>query len=133
LVVDDEAYNCEVLKMMILSLGFPPQNLTLSMSGIDALSKIEESMKPGNERYSLIITDLSMPVMDGYKFIHKLRKAYSQSEQQQPVVATITGHSESEFFIKAFSKGANMVYSKPIKSELIQMLIIQSGLKVNLK
>ena len=77
LIVDDEAYNCEVLKMMIISLGFPPSNLTLSMSGKDALALVKESMNHYRWRYSLILTDLSMPLMDGYKFIRKVRAAYS--------------------------------------------------------
>jgi len=49
--------------------------LAICMSGREALAKIDEDLKrDGSSTYSLILTDLSMPGMDGYKFISKLRK-----------------------------------------------------------
>jgi len=43
-VVDDEAYNTEVLEMIIASLGFPKDKIKTCLSGKEALEILQESM-----------------------------------------------------------------------------------------
>ena len=60
--------------------------------------------------------------MDGYKFIKKYRKL--EGDRSETVIAAITGHAKSEFFLKALSLGADHAYSKPISSDQIQFLML---------
>ena len=73
LIIDDEAYNCEVLKSMVMLIN--PDlvgHLIICMSGEEALEKVKDSClkdEAGNLlsiQIGLIFTDLSMPLMDGY-------------------------------------------------------------------
>ena len=78
-----------------------------------------------------MLTDLSMPMMDGYKFIRKLRKL--EGNGHASIVAAVTGHAESHFFMKAFLKGADHAYSKPVSSDHICLLMLEAGFKVRVK
>mmetsp|Transcript_7742 Transcript_7742/g.12003 ORF Transcript_7742/g.12003 Transcript_7742/m.12003 type:complete len:181 (-) Transcript_7742:304-846(-) len=44
MVVDDEAYNCEVLQTILVSFGIPLSNIVTCLSGKEALSVIETSV-----------------------------------------------------------------------------------------
>ena len=58
-----------------------------------------------------------MPMMDGYEFSVKCRKMYREHgivRETQPTIIALTGHTESEFFLKAFKKRIDHVFSKPI-------------------
>ena len=131
MILDDESYNCDVLKTMILSMDIDPQRLIVCMSGKEALSKMKEVKNEGG-RISLVLTDLSMPMMDGYKFIKKFKRLEGE---QKATIAAITGHAESHFFLNAFKKGADHVYSKPVSSIHISLLMLQAGfiIKANQK
>ncbi len=76
----------------------------------------------------MILTDLSMPVMDGYKLISRVCSWSSKNDHPKPVIAAITGHTESEFITQAFEKGADQVYSKPISLENVRQVLLQGGI-----
>ena len=116
MMVDDEAYNCEVLKSMLICLGVEPERIIVCMGGKQALKKCKE-IKKENKTLKLLLTDLSMPIMDGYKFIKKFRKVMGGYQEIPTLVVAITGHAESGFFLKALNIGADNVYSKPILSD----------------
>jgi len=76
LVVDDEVYNCDILKTIISSLGIKDvqDKLTICKSGAEALEAFKRGCSRGASTYSVIFTDLSMPGIDGYKLMSKVRK-----------------------------------------------------------
>ena len=47
--------------------------------------------------YGLVITDLSMPVLDGFQVSLKIREFYDQHNIAQPYIVACTGHSEEMF------------------------------------
>ena len=71
MIVDDESYNCEVLKSVLLFLNPDFEGkLDICMSGAEALEVLVRSIKLKHGKpcsdIGLILTDLSMPMMDGY-------------------------------------------------------------------
>ena len=76
MIVDDEAYNCEVLTSMVASSGIHPDRIIVCISAKQALDKCKE-LKNKKLWLKLLLTDLSMPCIDGYKFIRKFRKLMS--------------------------------------------------------
>lgn len=82
LVVDDESYNCQALFAILKSLQLrdAKENVLMAYSGKRALqiltenSKRKSSLKSagvlerGSTEIGLILTDCSMPRMDGYSF-----------------------------------------------------------------
>ena len=45
-------------------------------NGLEAINKVKYSLFTGSHVYALIITDISMPVMDGYEASSEIRKFY---------------------------------------------------------
>ena len=43
----------------------------------------------------------------------------------------MTGHTESEFFLRAFKKRIDRVYSKPITSDFIKLVLLENGFKID--
>src|ERR1700722_12343358 len=64
LVVDDDPNICEILKMRLESSGY---EVTTASNGVLAFVKASE------EKPDLIILDVSMPTMDGLKFVQATR------------------------------------------------------------
>jgi len=81
LIVDDSEINREI-EINIIKKITPLINVDHAENGIDALEKTK------NKIYNLIITDSSMPKMDGVTFIENLRKEEKYSNV--PVIAVIS-------------------------------------------
>ncbi|MEK7991679.1 MAG: ATP-binding protein [Thiotrichaceae bacterium] len=76
LVVDDKWENRSVMHNLLEPLGF---KIIEACNGQEGLEKIQET------KISLVLTDLVMPVMDGFEFARQLRK--SPKFQTIPIIA----------------------------------------------
>jgi CheY-like chemotaxis protein len=103
LVVDDEPFVCEAVRMM---LAFDGHVVETASGGKEALAIFER------ERFDLVITDFSMPTMKG----DELAIAIKTRRPEQPVVM-ITAYAE---MLKASGNplpGVDFVISKPFLLE----------------
>ena len=80
LVVDDEPFVCDAVKMM---LDFDGHNVDTAANGKEALEKFTKG------KYDLVITDWKMPEMSG----DQLAEAIKKQVPDQPIVM-ITAHAE---------------------------------------
>ncbi len=109
LVVDDCGTQRELLKYTLDMEGF--EVLTAS-NGIEALEIFDDHT---NLRF--VITDISMPEMDGYELVRKIR----QKQVHYIYIIVVTGMDEEKAVIKALSYGANDFLSKPIRIEELNL------------
>lgn len=65
LVVDDNSENCSVIINMLEPIGFEVQSASNAQEGLK---------QAANFQPDLIITDLMMPIMDGFEMVRQLRK-----------------------------------------------------------
>lgn len=111
MVVDDSktvrSYHGSILK----SFGL---EVIEAENGMEALEKSLDS------NIDLYLVDVNMPVMDGYSFIGELRK---QSSHKSVPVIMITTQAKSEDKDSAYSIGANLFETKPIKPEQLKAYI----------
>jgi CheY-like chemotaxis protein len=105
LVVDDRTENRSVLVDLLKPVGFETIEAENGQDGLDKFSQ---------DRPDLIITDLSMPVMDGYEMLSQLRS----SPEGQDVVVIVSSASVFESDrAKSVNTGANDFLPKPIEAD----------------
>lgn len=106
LVVDDDKTNL-ILAQKILS---PEYRIAACNSGMAALKYLEKN------RPHLILLDISMPEMDGFEVLEKLRR--DQRTEAIPVIfLTADGQSDTE--VKCFQMGALDFVKKPFVPDIL--------------
>jgi len=109
LVVDDEPFVCDAVKMM---LTFDGHNVETASNGSEALALFEV------DKYDLIITDFAMPNMKG----DALAAAIKSRSPQQPIVM-ITAYAEMLQSSGNPLTGVDFVISKPFLLENLREAI----------
>jgi CheY-like chemotaxis protein len=104
LAVDDTAFFLTVLKATLQDTEY---KLTCVKSGEDALKFLEKHSA------DLLLLDIEMPEMDGYKLAAEIR----ERGQKAPIVF-LTGNAKKENVTKALKAGAADFIVKPINKEV---------------
>ena len=115
LVVEDMP---NVLELLEVTLRFKGYQVVSGHNGVEGLEMVEKA-KP-----ALIITDILMPLMDGYAFVQKLRTSNVEGSHI-PVIflsATYVTPEDKEF---ALSLGATRFMEKPIETEEFLLTIAE--------
>ncbi|MCY2985798.1 MAG: EAL domain-containing protein [Planctomycetota bacterium] len=107
LVVDDDPATREILACMLSLEGY---DVLEAGNGRKALAIIKESV------VDLVLLDIQMPEMDGFRFNRMLRQMFDLSEL--PVVM-MTASDVSEKIIEAFDCGVNDYVCKPIDRPIL--------------
>ena len=89
------------------------------------MSRIEQ--KPAGT-YDLILMDIQMPNMDGYKATQAIRRLADKKKAGIPIIA-MTANAFEEDRKKAFEKGMNGHIAKPVDEEKLKKTIL-SVLKI---
>ena len=115
-VIDDEEDSLEVAEIILLEYG---ANVHTASDGAQAL-RIVKTVKP-----RFVISDMSMPVMDGWGFIAAIREDAELAET--PVIA-LTAHAMVGDRERALGVGFNNYLTKPLTvdtfmSDLVKLLI----------
>ncbi len=111
LLVEDHAINLEIMQAQLSALGFL---VTTATNGQEALEKFIATQP------QLVLTDLEMPVMDGYTLVRKLREKGSDT----PVIA-ITANDYEMNEMKAKEIGFNDYMLKPVEDQVLLAKIRQ--------
>jgi CheY-like chemotaxis protein len=101
LVVEDDFATREVMSMVLAGEGY---RVATAANGADALERLR-----GGERPSLILLDLSMPVMDGPTFC--ARRKDEADLDSIPVIVVSSDHDVAQ---KAAAIGADAYLEKPV-------------------
>lgn len=111
LVIDDVEMNRIILEEIINSMGYHP---VLAESGERALEIIQEDIP------QLILTDISMPGMDGYELCKILKK--KKSTRNIPIVF-ISAYDAPQDIVEGFSIGGVDYITKPFIREEVQVRV----------
>jgi signal transduction histidine kinase len=109
MMIDDEISNLQVVKIILTRENFPSQ-LILFEKGEEALDYLR------NETVDLILLDLSMPGLNGFDVMARLKDHPATAEI--PVIF-LSAYTETEYILKAFSMGATDFIGKPIISPIL--------------
>jgi signal transduction histidine kinase len=117
LVADDTLTNRIVLEDLLTEAGH-------SVVCVDDGQKLVERLRPmltgenDAEGFDIVLTDISMPTMDGYSATKEIRALEKDSGHHIPIVA-ITAHILTEEQAKMKASGMDEVLTKPIKPEAV--------------
>ena len=110
LLAEDNALNQEIAQMLLTSKGAV---LDIASNGQEAVDRFEAS-KPGC--YQLILMDIRMPVMNGYKAAEKIRHSQHPDGADIPIVA-MTADAYEDDIKHCMAVGMNGHISKPINPD----------------
>lgn len=116
LLAEDNDLNAEIATAMLEDMGFAVDR---AENGVICINRIEH-MPSGT--YDLILMDIQMPNMDGYKATKIIRKLPDKEKAGIPIVA-MTANAFDEDKREAFAAGMNGHIAKPIDTEKIQNVL----------
>lgn len=106
LVVDDSVTFRQLLCMSLLRIdGIDEADITQCGDGADALDRIKAIS------YSLVLTDIKMPRMDGLELVRRVRVELNETELPIVIIST---KGEEQDIEKGLKLGASGYLSKPI-------------------
>ncbi|MEL7226621.1 MAG: response regulator [Cyanobacteria bacterium J06576_12] len=109
LVADDRWENRSVLTNLLEPIGF---EMIMTPNGQEGLEKAI-AHKP-----DLIITDISMALLDGYGLMTQLRASDDEKLKNVPIVVSSASVFEVDRY-KSFEAGANEFVPKPVQAEVL--------------
>lgn len=101
--------------IMIASLSKLFKDVIVASDGEEAFEKFLEN----RERIDLVITDLSMPKVDGIELTTKIKEYIKINALHTPPIVITTSHSEEEYLIKLIELNIDKFLSKPVTKEKI--------------
>lgn len=113
LVVDDSEDTTEMVQHLLETGG---ASVCAATSGVDALRLAKE------KEFDVVLSDISMPGMDGFEFLQKLRKL--PGKKDLPAVA-LTGFGRPEDVQRAAEEGFYAHLTKPFDLEALAKLLQQ--------
>jgi CheY-like chemotaxis protein len=108
LLIDDDADARDLLRRTLERAGF---------AAVAARHGAEGMARFGSDEFGLVITDIMMPVMDGFEVIRAVRAASGEV----PIMAVSGAHDWDRFLRMALLLGADAALRKPVpREELLQ-------------
>ncbi|KAF5749537.1 two-component response regulator ARR12 [Tripterygium wilfordii] len=104
LAVDDDPICLKVLENLLRKCHY---NVTITNQAMTAL----EILRENRNKYDLVISDVNMPDMDGFKLLELLGL-----EMDLPVIM-LSAHSDTELVMKGITHGACDYMLKPVRME----------------
>ncbi|MEZ4846025.1 MAG: sigma-54 dependent transcriptional regulator [Bdellovibrionota bacterium] len=119
LIVDDEA---SILQLFQMALQKKENTVTTANSAQEALEKMK------TEFFDLIVTDLSMPGMDGMELLKKTKEVSPETS-----VIMMTAYGSTQTAVDAMKAGAYDYLTKPIQLEDLKKTIQNAMTKAELQ
>lgn len=117
LLVDDDPAQLMLLRMLVEQQG---HNVLTASDGQEALDHFKK-----NPDIRLVVTDLDMPVMDGFELLRMLRR----QETKYTYLIVLTSSEDKASVVKALNNGADDFLTKPALNEELK-LRIKSGVRL---
>ena len=116
LLVDDETDTLDLISVELAQYG---ANVTAVASADEALGALEGSV------FDLLISDIGMPVTDGYDLIRQIRKLEGNPNQRIPALA-LTAYVRVQDRMRAILAGYSTHIAKPVEAN--ELVTVVAGL-----
>jgi len=109
LVVDDEENAREGLSKILSKEGYKVDTAADGKEAIDVIKR---------QNFDLVITDMRMPLMDGFEVLREIKKM-----DEDIGVIMITAYGEVESYLEAMNLGAFEYINKPVRVNELKRVI----------
>ena len=116
LLAEDNELNAEITTTILSEMGF---EVKVVEDGILCVNEIQH--QPANT-YDLILMDIQMPNMDGYKATHCIRRLFQPEKANIPIIA-MSANAFEEDKKKAFDVKMNDYITKPIDFQKMEQVL----------
>ena len=110
LVAEDFALNHDVVRLMLQDTQYVPE---FANNGLEAVNMFKAA--PG--KYSAVLMDISMPVMDGYESAELIAAHQSKTSGTKIPIIALTGHALKHDREKCLDSNMNDYLTKPVKQD----------------
>ena len=107
LLVDDSKIILKINSNLCKEIGI--EHIVTAENGKEALEKFK------NDKFDLVITDVNMPVMNGFELLEEIRKIDKVTK-----IFMCTTEGGKEEVLRALKAGANNYIVKPVSREVLQ-------------
>jgi len=111
LIAEDEEYNQMVVQAMV-ELLYPDVTMEMVDNGFQALEKLK------TENFDLLLSDVDMPVMNGYELVNEIKKMGLTLPLISVTAFAISGDRE-----KLLMHGFDDYISKPIDMDAMKVVL----------
>ncbi|HEU4477847.1 MAG TPA: PAS domain S-box protein, partial [Pyrinomonadaceae bacterium] len=116
LIVDDEDDTLDLVTMELTERGARTTAVSSAKEALELLSK---------NGFDVLISDIAMPEIDGYKLMREVRKMETSKEQRIPAVA-LTAYASVQDRMRAILAGFNTHVAKPVEAN--ELVTVVAGL-----
>jgi CheY-like chemotaxis protein len=113
-VVEDNVVNQQVAAGLLRLLGYRADIAPDGPTALRALS---------SNAYTLVLSDISLPEMDGYTLAHLIRDPASKVLNPQIPIVALTAHSLSGDRERCLAAGMDDYISKPLRPAILQEVL----------
>ena len=118
LLVEDNELNREIATEILQEAGF---EVEVAVDGSDAVQMVEQSEE---YYYDIILTDIQMPIMDGYEEVVALRSMKRKDIAAMPIIA-MTANAFEEDKALALKCGMNGHIAKPLDIRAVFQILYE--------
>ena len=119
LLAEDNDLNAEIAEFILEDMGLMVDRVE---DGVQCVARMEQ--KPAGT-YDLILMDIQMPNMDGYKATQTIRRLADEKKACISIIA-MTANAFEEDRKKALAKGMNGHIAKPVDAEKLKKTILSA-------
>ncbi len=113
LIIDDDKFLLDMYSLKFSKGGY---DVSSAFNGEEAINEIKEGYTP-----DVILSDIIMPVMDGIKFLKKLREE-NLAPEATVIVLSNQGQKEDIELAKSFNIDGYIVKALTIPSEVLEQV-----------
>ncbi|HEX4337613.1 MAG TPA: ATP-binding protein [Polyangiaceae bacterium] len=117
LVVDDEVDALELVAGVLREYGADVHCSNSAIEAVDAFTRV---------RPDVLVSDIGMPMMDGYSLIKKIRALTPEDGGRTPALA-LTAYARAEDAQRAFAAGYQMHVTKPVEPAQLATVVANLG------
>ena len=119
LLVEDESTFQLIGKILLRTIGLPPENFYSAQTGKEALDVLDKLQAEGKPLPELILLDVYMPILDGFGFLEAYTKKDYSGKDRITIIALSSSHDPRDVErMKQF--GVTKYMTKPLEEGKIR-------------